>query len=145
MLSRRFEQITLSNYELLKVLPGAPDPQAQVSIPVFANGMARGIVGAEQVVDVGVPFEGGIEDAQGVLGVTHPHGKPDRIHEMHGGQHAARIVAEHHGRNVMCFQHAACNECFHLVHVLPDDLHGGSHKANISRGSRHREGSVYTD
>lgn len=37
VLSRRFEQITLSNYELLKVLPGAPDPQAQVSIPVFAN------------------------------------------------------------------------------------------------------------
>lgn len=37
VLSRRFESITLSNYELLKVLPGAPDPQTQVSIPVFAN------------------------------------------------------------------------------------------------------------
>jgi len=37
VLSRRFEQITLSNYELLKVLPGAPDPQAEVVIPVFAN------------------------------------------------------------------------------------------------------------
>ena len=37
VLSRRFEAITLTNYELLKVLPGAPDPQAQVTIPVFAN------------------------------------------------------------------------------------------------------------
>ena len=37
VLSRRFGQITLTNYELLKVLPGAPDPQAQVHIPVFAN------------------------------------------------------------------------------------------------------------
>lgn len=37
VLSRRFESITLTNYELLKVLPGAPDPQAQVTIPVFAN------------------------------------------------------------------------------------------------------------
>ena len=37
LLSRKFEQIILSNYELLKVLPGAPDPQAQVHIPVFAN------------------------------------------------------------------------------------------------------------
>ena len=37
VLSRRFEQITLTNYELLKVLPGAPDPQSAVSIPVFAN------------------------------------------------------------------------------------------------------------
>ena len=37
LLSRRFEQIMLTNYELLKVLPGAPDPQAQVTIPVFAN------------------------------------------------------------------------------------------------------------
>ena len=37
LLSRRFEQITLTNYELLKVLPGAPDPQAEVIIPVVAN------------------------------------------------------------------------------------------------------------
>ena len=37
LLSRKFEQITLTNYELLKVLPGAPDPQAEVIIPVFAN------------------------------------------------------------------------------------------------------------
>lgn len=37
VLSRRFEQIVLSNYELLKVLPGAPDPQSNVVIPVFAN------------------------------------------------------------------------------------------------------------
>lgn len=37
VLSRRFTAITLTNYELLKVLPGAPDPQAQVTIPVFAN------------------------------------------------------------------------------------------------------------
>lgn len=37
VLSRRFESITLTNYELLKVLPGAPDPQSQVTIPVFAN------------------------------------------------------------------------------------------------------------
>ncbi len=37
VLSRRYQQITLSNYELLKVLPGAPDPQSQVTIPVFAN------------------------------------------------------------------------------------------------------------
>lgn len=37
VLSRRYEQIALSNYELLKVLPGAPDPQATVVIPVFQN------------------------------------------------------------------------------------------------------------
>jgi len=37
VLSRRFDQIVLSNYELLKVLPGAPDPQSNVVIPVFAN------------------------------------------------------------------------------------------------------------
>lgn len=37
VLSRRYSEITLSNYELLKVLPGAPDPQARVTIPVFAN------------------------------------------------------------------------------------------------------------
>lgn len=37
LLSRKFGHITLTNYELLKVLPGAPDPQAQVNIPVFAN------------------------------------------------------------------------------------------------------------
>ena len=37
VLSRRFERIVLSNYELLKVLPGAPDPQSHVAIPVFAN------------------------------------------------------------------------------------------------------------
>lgn len=37
VLSRRFEAVTLTNYELLKVLPGAPDPQSRVTIPVFAN------------------------------------------------------------------------------------------------------------
>jgi methylthioribulose-1-phosphate dehydratase len=37
VLSRRHAQIVLSNYELLKVLPGAPDPQSNVVIPVFAN------------------------------------------------------------------------------------------------------------
>ena len=37
VLSRRYQQIALSNYELLKVLPGAPDPQAKVVIPVFQN------------------------------------------------------------------------------------------------------------
>ncbi|TAM33952.1 MAG: methylthioribulose 1-phosphate dehydratase [Nevskiaceae bacterium] len=37
VLSRRHAQIVLSNYELLKVLPGAPDPQSNVAIPVFAN------------------------------------------------------------------------------------------------------------
>jgi len=37
VLSRRFSAVTLTHYELLKVLPGAPDPQAQVTIPVFAN------------------------------------------------------------------------------------------------------------
>ncbi|MES2682923.1 MAG: methylthioribulose 1-phosphate dehydratase [Pseudomonadota bacterium] len=37
LLSRRFEQIALTNYELLKVLPGTPDPQAEVIIPVFGN------------------------------------------------------------------------------------------------------------
>jgi methylthioribulose-1-phosphate dehydratase len=37
VLSRRHAQIVLSNYELLKVLPGAPDPQSKVAIPVFAN------------------------------------------------------------------------------------------------------------
>ncbi len=37
LLSRRYSQIALTNYELLKVLPGAPDPQTQVHIPVFAN------------------------------------------------------------------------------------------------------------
>ncbi|ROH93240.1 methylthioribulose 1-phosphate dehydratase [Stagnimonas aquatica] len=37
VLSRRYAQIVLSNYELLKVLPGAPDPQSNVAIPVFAN------------------------------------------------------------------------------------------------------------
>ena len=37
VLSRRFGQIVLTNYELLKVLQGAPDPQSNVVIPVFAN------------------------------------------------------------------------------------------------------------
>lgn len=37
VLSRRHGSITLTNYELLKVLPGAPDPETRVTIPVFAN------------------------------------------------------------------------------------------------------------
>lgn len=37
VLSRRYGEIVLTNYELLKVLPGAPDPQSNVVIPVFAN------------------------------------------------------------------------------------------------------------
>ena len=37
VLSRRYGEIVLSNYELLKVLPGAPDPQSNVVIPVFGN------------------------------------------------------------------------------------------------------------
>ncbi len=37
VLSRRFERIELRGYELQKILPGAPDPQTPVSIPVFEN------------------------------------------------------------------------------------------------------------
>ena len=37
VLSRRFASIALSHYELLKVLPGAPDPSTELRIPVFAN------------------------------------------------------------------------------------------------------------
>jgi methylthioribulose-1-phosphate dehydratase len=37
VLSRRCESVLLTHYELLKVLPGAPDPQSKVHIPVFAN------------------------------------------------------------------------------------------------------------
>ena len=37
VLSRRFERIALTGYELQKVLPGAPDPATEVVIPVFEN------------------------------------------------------------------------------------------------------------
>lgn len=37
VLSRRFERIALSGYELLKILPGAPDPAQTVELPVFDN------------------------------------------------------------------------------------------------------------
>ena len=37
VLSRRLERIVLCGYELLKLLPGAPDPAARVEIPVFGN------------------------------------------------------------------------------------------------------------
>jgi methylthioribulose-1-phosphate dehydratase len=37
VLSRRLDRIVLSDYELLKLLPGAPDPAARVEIPVFGN------------------------------------------------------------------------------------------------------------
>lgn len=37
VLSRRFSRIGLSGYELLKVLPGAPEPTARVELPVFEN------------------------------------------------------------------------------------------------------------
>jgi methylthioribulose-1-phosphate dehydratase len=37
VLSRRLERIVLGGYELLKILPGNPDPATQVEIPVFGN------------------------------------------------------------------------------------------------------------
>ena len=37
VLSRRLDRIVLSGYELLKLLPGAPDPAARIEIPVFGN------------------------------------------------------------------------------------------------------------
>jgi methylthioribulose-1-phosphate dehydratase len=37
VLSRRLDRVVLSNYELLKLLPGAPDPASRVEIPVFGN------------------------------------------------------------------------------------------------------------
>ncbi|MDR3415662.1 MAG: methylthioribulose 1-phosphate dehydratase [Nevskia sp.] len=37
VLSRRMDKIVLSGYELLKLLPGAPDPAERVEIPVFGN------------------------------------------------------------------------------------------------------------
>jgi methylthioribulose-1-phosphate dehydratase len=37
VLSRRRPGIVLCGYELLKVLPGAPDPTARVELPVFEN------------------------------------------------------------------------------------------------------------
>jgi len=37
VLSRRLKSIVLSGYELLKLLPGAPDPAARIEIPVFGN------------------------------------------------------------------------------------------------------------
>ena len=59
VLSRRYERIVLSNYELLKVLPGAPDPQSNVAIPVFANDqdIARlsAVVDAHMVAEPATP------------------------------------------------------------------------------------------
>lgn len=37
VLSRRHDTITLQGYELQKTLPGQPDPQTAVAVPVFAN------------------------------------------------------------------------------------------------------------
>ena len=37
VLSRRLDRIVLTGYELLKLLPGAPDPAARIEIPVFGN------------------------------------------------------------------------------------------------------------
>ena len=37
VLSRRLDCVVLSGYELLKLLPGAPDPASRVEIPVFGN------------------------------------------------------------------------------------------------------------
>lgn len=37
VLSRRRDKVVLSGYELLKLLPGAPDPASTVEIPVFGN------------------------------------------------------------------------------------------------------------
>lgn len=37
VLSRRLDRVVLSGYELLKLLPGAPDPASRVEIPVFGN------------------------------------------------------------------------------------------------------------
>src|SRR5215469_14684548 len=37
VLSRRLERVVLSGYELLKLLPGAPDPASRVELPVFGN------------------------------------------------------------------------------------------------------------
>jgi methylthioribulose-1-phosphate dehydratase len=37
VLSRRLDCIVLTGYELLKLLPGAPDPESRVEIPVFGN------------------------------------------------------------------------------------------------------------
>ena len=37
VLSRRLDRIVLTGYELLKLLPGTPDPAARVEIPVFGN------------------------------------------------------------------------------------------------------------
>ena len=107
--------------------------------------MAGRVVGAEQLVDERVAFEGGIEDAQRVRGIAHPHGEANGLEEVHGGQQAARIVAQYDGGYVMRFQHAPRDDCFHLVDVFPNDHHGGSHRAKISRTSRHREGDGSTD
>lgn len=37
VLSRRFEALTLSGFELMKVLPGHPDPAETIVLPVFEN------------------------------------------------------------------------------------------------------------
>lgn len=37
VLSRRREVVMLNGYELMKTLPGAPDPQSSVELPVFGN------------------------------------------------------------------------------------------------------------
>jgi methylthioribulose-1-phosphate dehydratase len=37
VLSRRYDKIVLSGYELMKLLPGTPDPEARIEVPVFGN------------------------------------------------------------------------------------------------------------
>ncbi len=37
LLSQRGSSIRLANFELLKILPGAPDPASTVEVPVFGN------------------------------------------------------------------------------------------------------------
>jgi methylthioribulose-1-phosphate dehydratase len=37
VLSRAVDRIELSRYELLKLLPGSPDPESRVTVPVFGN------------------------------------------------------------------------------------------------------------
>lgn len=37
VLSRRLDRVVLTGYELLKLLPGHPDPASRVEIPVFGN------------------------------------------------------------------------------------------------------------
>ncbi len=37
VLSRRFERLSLTSFELMKVLPGQPDPSETIVLPVFEN------------------------------------------------------------------------------------------------------------